>query len=47
MDEIEVVYEQKDHLMTTVIKSKKFTLSLGKRAKLYISSRGVDANEQV
>jgi len=36
IDEIEVFYEQRDKLLTTIIQSKKLTLVLGKRAKPFI-----------
>lgn len=36
IDEIEVYYEQRDKLLTTIIQSKKLTLVLGKRAKPFI-----------
>lgn len=41
MDEVELIYGQRDNLVTTEFKSKKLTLSLGKRAKPFISSKGV------
>ncbi len=41
IDEIDVFYEQRDKLLTTIIKSKKLTLVLGKKAKPFIvNNRG-------
>jgi len=38
-------YGKKEDIVTTEIKAEKSYLSLGKRAKPYITSKGADANE--
>ncbi len=47
LDEFELTYGKKDDVITTEFKTEKFYLSLGKRAKSYISSKEADANEKV
>lgn len=41
------MYGKKENIVTTEIKAEKFYISLGKRAKPYISNRGADANGEV
>jgi hypothetical protein len=40
-------YEKKGDIVTTEIKTEKFYILLGKRAKPYILKRGADANREV
>ena len=47
LDELELSYGKKEDIVATEIKTEKFNLSLGKRAKPFISNRGADANGQV
>lgn len=47
LDEIKVMYGKQGDIVTTEIKAEKFYISLGKRAKPYISNRGADANGEV
>jgi len=45
LDELDMSYGKKEDIVTTEIKAEKSYLSLGKRAKPYITSKGADANE--
>lgn len=47
LNEFTLSYGKKEDIITTEIKTEKFYLSLGKKAKPYISNRGADANEEV
>lgn len=47
LDEFILSYGKKGDIVTTEIKTEKFYISLGKRAKPYISNRRADANGEV
>lgn len=47
LDEFILSYGKKGDIVTTEIKTEKFYISLGKRAKPYILNRGADANGEV
>jgi len=47
LDEFKLSYGKKGDIVTTEIKTEKFYISLGKRAKPYILNRGADANGEV
>jgi hypothetical protein len=47
LDEFDMSFGKKEDIVTTEIKAEKFYLSLGKRAKPYLTSKGADTNEQV
>jgi len=47
LDEFKLSYGKKGDIVTTEIKTEKFYILLGKRAKPYILNRGADANGEV